>query len=273
MQRIPMLVVILLLLGSGLQARAGLDGDLVSVEQHHPTLGNVIRSESVIAGSGVSLTFGGQNATVIDVDADLITLTLGCDFPVCNRITNSTFNGFVLTGLDWSTPPGPPVDLVVESGGKFFDPDRVELLPGRIEINLWRDVWSDGEQIRILPVYAPQAAIDVIPGSDRNMIPRGHRRIPVALLGSPELDVTAVDPFSLRFGPGEAHAKWRFFSVLVWWFTEADVNRDGYRDLTFTFDAREAAIPPGADEACLSGDIGSHPFLACDAVDARPSRP
>jgi hypothetical protein len=269
MQRISTLASILLLMGPGLQARAGLDGDLVIVEQHHPVLGNILRSQSTVAGSGVSLAFGGQNATLIDVDADLITLTLGCDFPACNRITSSEFNGFVLTGLDWSTPPGQPVDLIVESGGKFFDPDRVVLLPGRIEINLWRDVWSDGQQIRILPVYAPQAAIDVIPASDRNVLPRGHRRIPVALLGSPELDVTEVDPFSLRLGPGEAQARWRFLWVLVWWFTESDVNRDGYGDLVFAFDARDAAIPPGADEVCLSGEIGGLPFTACDAVDPR----
>jgi hypothetical protein len=267
------LALILLVVGTGLQARAGVDGDLVVVEQHNPTLGNVIRSQSVVAGSGVSLVFGSQNATTIDVDADLITISLGCDFSACNRITGSVFNGFVLTGLDWSTPPGPPVDLVVESGGRFFDPARVELLPGRIEINLWRDVWNDGQQIRIHPVYAPQVGIDVIPDSDRNVIPRGQRRIPVALLGSPELDVTEVDPFSLRFGPGEAHAKWRFFRVLVWWFAETDVNRDGYADLTFAFDAGEAAIAPGADEACLSGEIGGLPFLACDAVDARPTGP
>ena len=177
MHRIAKLALVFVLLGPGLDAWAGLDGDFVTVEEHGPTLGNVRSSQTVIvqAGTGDAVVFGTQNPTTIDVDPDLITLTLGCGFPVCNRISSvAEFSGFVLTGLDWSLLPGAPVDLRIESDDKFIDPARVLLLPGRIEINLIRDVFRDGDTLRIVPIYAPQVAIDVIPRSKANVVPGGR---------------------------------------------------------------------------------------------------
>ncbi|MGW8251767.1 MAG: hypothetical protein ACWGO1_14070, partial [Anaerolineales bacterium] len=48
--------------------------------------------------------------------------------------------------------------------------------------------------------------IDIKPGSDPNAINlRSHGVIPVALFGSPELEVSMVDLASVRFGPMHTH--------------------------------------------------------------------
>jgi hypothetical protein len=257
----------LLLLCPGLPVQAGLEGDTVTVDRRLLDRDTVFFSTDVVVeeGSADAILFPGQNAPSVDVDPDAITLTLGCDFPLCSTgFTNQTFNGFALSDLDWSVPPGPPVDLRVESDF-FFDPDRVEWVEGVIFIDILRTMWTSGSTIRIEPVYAPQVEIDIRPGSRTTSIPR-RGRIPVALLGAPDVDVTQVDPFSLRFGPGEAEPVWRFWWSLLYGFSRSDVDRDGDEDLVFYFDAREAAIPAGAGEACLTGTLGGLPFEACEEI-------
>jgi hypothetical protein len=56
----------------------------------------------------------------------------------------------------------------------------------------------------------------VKPGSSRNPINLGAKGvIPVAILGSPALDVTQIDASSIRFGPGAASVEWFDFEL---WF-------------------------------------------------------
>jgi len=257
----------LLLLFPGLPAEAGLDGDVVTVDRRFLDRDTVFFSYDVVVeqGGGDAIVFPGQNAPRIDVDPDAITLTLGCDFPLCNTgFTNQSFNGFALTGLDWSTPPGPPVGLEVESSF-FFDPARVELVEGAIFIDVLRTMWTDGSTVRIEPIYAPQVEIDVQPGF-RGASIRRHGRVPVAVLGSPEIDVSELDPFSLRFGPGEAEPVWRFWWAVHYYFSRVDADHDGDEDLLFYFDAQDARIPAGASEVCLTGTLGGLPFEACEGI-------
>ena len=267
-------LVLVAVLGLGFDARAGLEGDTVSVEQHFPELGTIRDSRAVVvqAGDADSVDFETQNVTTIDVDPESIHLTLGCNFAVCNRITTTAaFNGFVVAGMDWSDPPGAPVDVMIASNA-FVGPARVELLPGAgsIAINLLFHAWKDRDFVDIHFVFSPQVEIDLLPRSRRNVIRSSVRRVGLAILGSEELDVRDVDVLSLRFGPDGA-PPWsenrRRSPVPI---VLGDVNRDERDDLSLRFDVEAAGLPPGTGEACLTGQIGGLPFVACDAVDVRP---
>ncbi len=208
----------------GFDARAGLEGDTVSVEQHGPELGTVLDARAVVvqAGDADSVVFGGQNATTIDVDPESIHMTLGCDFSACNRITPSAaFNGFAVAGMVWSDPPGAPVDMTITSNS-FVGPARVELLPG-----------------------AGSIAINLLPSSPRNVVQSSESRVRVAILGSEDVDVRDVDVLSLRFGPSEAppgaeNGHRSRASIVL-----GDVNRDEREDLSLRFDVEAAGLPPG----------------------------
>ena len=153
------------------------------------------------------------------------------------------------------------IGFEVESSG-FFDPARVELRPREILIDLIFSAWQDGDSIRIVPVFAPQVAIDL----RSTPAPRtGH--IGVAILGSEEIDVREVDLASLRFGPGEAtlasaDSKPQWLRAKL-----SDVNRDGETDLDVSFSAADAELPSDAEEACLRGRVGGLAFLACAPLE------
>jgi hypothetical protein len=120
-------------------------------------------------------------------------------------------------------------------------------------------------------IYAVQlpptdVAIDVRPGSRRNRIHPGRRElVPVALLGSADLDVADVDATSLAFGP-DGTEPWRGRVA------RRDVNGDGLDDLVARFRQRETGIARGDGEACLAGETTDGvAFEGCDAV--RTPRP
>ena len=91
------------------------------------------------------------------------------------------------------------------------------------------------------------SVIDIKPGSDPNSINTKACKgvIPVALLGSDELDVSTVDPDDLAFGPdgaGFVHKDVHY----------EDVDEDGYTDLVAHFACSETGIASGDTEACLT---------------------
>jgi hypothetical protein len=105
--------------------------------------------------------------------------------------------------------------------------------------------------------------IDIKPGSETNPInPWSQGVIPVAILGTPLLDLSKVDLASLRFGPGLAEA-----SGIPRW---EDVNDDGLVDLVIHFSTRDSGIEWGMTEACLEGTIGATPFVACNPIRTVP---
>jgi hypothetical protein len=107
-----------------------------------------------------------------------------------------------------------------------------------------------------------RAVIDILPRDDRNRIkPNSQGLIPVALLGSAEIDVSEVDLSSLAFGlagvaPSDGDGR-RF----------GDVDRDGSTDLLSLFRVSESGIDAASSEACLTGELfdGRH-FEGCDAI-------
>jgi hypothetical protein len=267
------LILMLLVLMVGFEAEAGLEGDEIVVSERFPTAGDVRNPQTTVVevGSGDAVTTPGQNATTIDVDPDAITLTLGCDFTVCNRITTSaTFNGLALSDLDWSAPPGPPLAIEVESTG-YFDPARVELRSGEILIDLIFTAWRDGDTVRIVPIYSPPVVIDVAPVGLSDRVSEAGR-ISVSILGSADVAVSEIDLASLRFGPGEAGLAVPDRSTQTLHAKLGDVNRDDEPDLAVSFSAADAALARDATEACLRGRLGARPFLACDRLEGAPGR-
>lgn len=129
-----------------------------------------------------------------------------------------------------------------------------------------------GPLTRITPLIRPlgmlvvpgrRIPIDIRPGSERNPVAAGSRGVlPVAVLGSDDLDVSTLDPDGLVFGPGHAervHASGPH---------PTDVNDDGHLDLLFHFRIDESGIGVGDTQACLSGSaLDGTDVAGCDAVD------
>jgi len=117
----------------------------------------------------------------------------------------------------------------------------------------------------VTPVYANGMSIDIKPGSDTNPINLTSKGvIPVAILGSAELDVTQVDVSTLDFeGATPTH---NAGGHLV------DVNDDGFLDLVSHYRTQETGITEGQTEACLTGDLLSGvPIDSCDVITTVPT--
>ncbi len=126
---------------------------------------------------------------------------------------------------------------------RFLGMNRVEIIAGGVSINLAGQFIHAGEFIRITPVFAPTAAIDITPGSPSNVVrPGTNTGVVVALLGSAELDVQDVDVFSLGFGPGQAVPSREQRNSTVYLLTLDDVNEDGRDDLLLRFDPDETGL-------------------------------
>jgi len=123
----------------------------------------------------------------------------------------------------------------------------------------------------IVLTAARPMAIDVRPWHDENEIPlRGRRRLPVAVLGSSDLDVREIVPASLRLGDGEAPPA---TSRLKRRALQLDVDRDGKRDLLSLFSVRDAQIDPGDRLLCLlARDVEGTLLEGCDAIEPILSR-
>jgi len=104
-------------------------------------------------------------------------------------------------------------------------------------------------------------AIDVMPRNPHNVLsPLEWGVVPVAVLGSPSFDVYAIQPDSLRFGPGAAIA--RPGSVVY-----RDLDVDGDIDLFAWYARRRAALTHDDAQACLDWRTfdGTH-YRGCDGI-------
>jgi hypothetical protein len=99
---------------------------------------------------------------------------------------------------------------------------------------------------QIVPLTAIEAAINVRPQRRINLIAPGVRQpVPVAILGSGELNVADINLSTVRFGPGGAAAAPVSQQI--------DVDGDAYLDLVVLFRQDDTGLQCGDSEAMLSG--------------------
>jgi hypothetical protein len=117
-----------------------------------------------------------------------------------------------------------------------------------------------------LPAPETTFDIDIKPGSEPNRINlRSRGVLPVAILGSADLDVAAIDVSTLAFGPGEASPTHRKGGH------SEDVNGDGLLDLTSHYRIQDAGIAFGDTEACVTAEtVDGVPVSGCDEIEVLP---
>jgi hypothetical protein len=111
--------------------------------------------------------------------------------------------------------------------------------------------------------------IDIKPGSELNRVNvAANGVIPVAILGSDALDVHAIDPTTLAFGPeGAPAAHANLCNQEGFGSHVEDVNDDGFDDLVTHYRTQEAGIAFEAVEACLEGRlVTGQSFQGCDSI-------
>jgi hypothetical protein len=95
--------------------------------------------------------------------------------------------------------------------------------------------------------------IDIKPGSDHNPINNdGHGVIPVAILGSPDLDVTFILPWTVELEGMPVKTVGKQGKLLAHY---EDVNGDGLDDLVVQILDVEGTLAEGATIALLTGEL------------------
>src|SRR5262245_25776588 len=162
---------------------------------------------------------------------------------------------------------------LVDNGG----PTRThELLPGSIALDAAPACAADTDQRGVPRPQGPAcdvgafeagviaARIDVRPRSIRLSRPG---LLPVAVYGSEELDIGAIDLATLAFGPGPARPANGVGDPL-------DLDGDGRADLLLRYRVVELDLELGESELCLSGEtLEGLPLYGCDEIRVVPPAP
>lgn len=129
-----------------------------------------------------------------------------------------------------------------------------------------------GDNVNIITVAVDVVArpavqpveIDVKPGDGDNCFNvNGHGVIPVAILGSGALDVTAIDASSVAFGGLQVRVRGNSNPQCGF----DDSNGDGYLDMVCQFEDDRTAWAAGNDEASLTGNlVDGSAFAGSDSI-------
>lgn len=105
--------------------------------------------------------------------------------------------------------------------------------------------------------------IDIKPGSDPSSFgANSNGKIPVALFGSANFDVSNIDNSTVRFGdkPNEGAAPSHFGEL-------KDINGDGYADRVYHFPFQQTNLDPEDKIGYLSGKINGENFVGSSDVN------
>lgn len=144
--------------------------------------------------------------------------------------------GFV---IEATIPPAPATAYV--TGERRMEPvteEQMEQLWEECETMRQTTFDSAKKVATVGPVEADfrTMRIDVRPGSDDSPVnPEARGVVPVAILGSKDMDVGQIDPDTLVFGPGEA-------GVDTPGIQRRDVDGDGFGDLLVHFDIAASGV-------------------------------
>jgi len=128
--------------------------------------------------------------------------------------------------------------------------------------------WDGSDWEIYMTTISEPVEIDINPWSEHNFInPFSRLLVPVALLGSDDLDVADVDVTTLAFGPNGASPAFDLTNPWVYFFSHWDVNGDGNKDLLSHYRTEETGIAVGDTEACLTGETSDGTKIkGCDAI-------
>ncbi|HEX9400817.1 MAG TPA: hypothetical protein VF912_11970 [Anaeromyxobacter sp.] len=112
------------------------------------------------------------------------------------------------------------------------------------------------------PAASLPVSIDIAPGDDRNCVnDDGRGTIPVAVLGSADLAVTAIDPATLSLEGMHPKTKPKLLAHYE------DVNGDGYPDLVVQMEGVAGTFAQGQTTALLVGSLyGGTPIQGSDSI-------
>lgn len=215
----------------------------------------------------------------VSSEGDLFIVGTAIDLPGLTSVRIVTLGSITITGT-LSVPAD--VDLHLEAQGELAIDGEIEapggdivVVPPPVIVPLCQGLRPQPADERpvgsfsLVASAARQIDIDVKPWSQRNLVLPGRRQlVPVAILGSDDLDVRDIDESSLRLGPGEAEpAAWRGRRSI----RRGYANRDRDVDLLARFDVRDTGIAYGDDEVCLVAETTDGETLeGCDAIQTLP---
>ena len=236
----------------------------------------------ITAPAGADVTFSESGVLTVTSDGDLFVEGGLIDIPGLTSFILVASGDVVVTGT-LVLPPDVTLrieaggSIEIEDGGIVPDPGGgVVIGPGPPNVPICRGLRAifpaaerEVGRFSLVATAARPVDIDVNPWSRRDRVRPGRRRpLPVALLGSEDLDVRDVDARSLRFGPGEA-APLAYFGRGR--RLRVDVNRDRHADLVARFSVREAEIAFGDHFVCLVAEIADGSVIeGCDEIDTIP---
>ena len=114
-----------------------------------------------------------------------------------------------------------------------------------------------------------ECSIDIKPGSDPNSINLGEQgNLPVAILGSFDLDVTQINPNSIMLGSAGLATRGKKEKLA---FACDDVNNDGYTDLVAHFLVQELELAESDTSLTLIAELfNGFGILGIDSVRVVP---
>ncbi len=222
----------------------------------------------IIAPDGAEVTLDSEGVLTIRSEGKLI---VEGTFPEIEGLTAIVIIGAEIE-VTGSLALPPNVELRLETDGSIVLPEP-PVVGGPVLCNGLRPIFPAEERevgsFTMVATSAQVVEIDVHPGRDDNRVSAGRRGLlPVAILGSDELDVAEVVHDSLRLGPGEAEP----LSNRRWtWVFQMDVNGDQHDDLLAIFGVRASGIERGDESVCLVGEtLDGGSIEGCDAIDTTP---
>lgn len=141
------------------------------------------------------------------------------------------------------------------AAGDFFGV-RIGMVNSQVLIGAWGDDdngTSSGAAYVMELAQALIVQIDILPDSDENCFNNdGNGVIPVAILGSADLDATEVDPSTVRLEGMEVQAAGKAGNLQA---QIEDVNSDGFDDLVVHIEDVDGTFTSGSGTAQLSGEL------------------